>query len=788
MAETLTRRWSILTLGLASLSLAPALEAQVIKLPPTAFSPGAPLSAPPSSLLAFPSASPATPLALAPAAPASALPTPANQAPAATPAPAALMPALQNAGKIIAAGKPAEAAKAVDQLFNETSRGAADAVAVPEGASRSAARLEKQPLKSGVDLSAMDTSVRPQDDFFRYANGGWLKTYKMPDDISRFGATDELMEKNTAEIKDIITGGKSDKKISDLYRSFMDEKAIEAKGLAPISDRLARIDAIKGKEELPAAFAAAGRIGEDAPVHLSVGADAKDSNLNTVDLSQSGLGLPEREYYFNEGDKAEEIRTAYRAYAAKLLALSGEKDAEAKADAVYALEKQLAAVSWKIEDNRDPLKTYNKTTAEKLSAAAPGFDWAAFLREAKIPAGAGEFNVDQPGFLTGFAKLAAETPIETWKLYLKLRALEAAAPYMPHIFVETSFAFHGQVLSGQPAMRPRWKRGVDLVNGALGELVGKEYVARHFPASAKTRVEDMTKNVLAAYADHLKAVDWLGEETKLKALEKLSKITVQIGYPNKWRDYSKLAVVPDDLMGNIRRSNLFDYDTMVGKLGKPVDRDEWGMTPQMVNAEYSPSVNKFILPAAILQYPFFDYEADDAYNYGATGGGTIGHENTHGFDDEGSQYDGEGNLHDWWTAKDRAEFAARGEKLARQFDAYEPLPGQHINGRNTLGENIADLGGMSIAYDAYRRSLNGNEAPIIDGLTGDQRFFLGYAQGWREAIRQKLLAQRLATDVHAPAEWRVNGVMPNLDSFYSAFGVKDGDKLFRSLKDRVKIW
>ena len=418
---------------------------------------------------------------------------------------------------------------------------------------------------------------------------------------------------------------------------------------------------------------------------------------------------------------------------------------------------------------------------------APGFDWTSYLRQANIRPEETEVIVNQPSYFKGFAEVFAGQPLETWKLYMKARTLDAASPYLPDAFVKANSEYKDRTLNGQPEIMPRWKRGVALVDGAVGELIGKIYVKENYPKSSKEKMESMIENLRAAFAERIRGLDWMGEETKKKALDKLSKFTPKIGYPDKWRDYSKLDVHADDLLGNVRRSNRHDYDYMIAKLGSPIDRGEWGMTPQTVNAYYNPLMNEIVFPAAILQGVFFNPEADDAVNYGAIGA-VIGHEMGHGFDDKGSKFTGDGMLENWWTSEDRSEFEVRTNKLVRQFDAYSPLPGKHVNGENTLGENIGDLGGITVAYEAYRRSLHGKEAAVIEGFTGDQRFFLGWAQVWRQAIRDEALAYQLANDHHSPAQYRVNGVMANVPGFYKAFDVKEGDKLFLPEKDRVTIW
>ena len=730
-------------------------------------------------------------------------------------APASGISKLQEAGKALSADQEDSggvgASSILQQVFGERSLKdeAVGAVPAAEGDAarpssfllRPLAESDRQPRndgkagKLGVDTSAMDLSVRPQDDFFRYVSGTWLKNFQMPADKSRFGAFDQLAEKSEEAVKAIIeetakaapAAGSDNQRVADIYKSFMNTEEIEARGLNPIQGGLARIDAIQTKGELVAAFARALRQGIGNPIGIIVDQDSKNTASYIAVLSQSGLGLPDRDYYFKDDESSAKIRAKYVEYLTKLFALSGETDAAQKAAAVFSLEKALAEHHWTRVDNRDPDKTYNKTRIDELGAAAPGFDWPAYLRAAKVRSEETEVIVAQPSYFKGFAKVLGEQSLGTWKLYLKARSLDAASAYLPDAFVQAAFEYKGRTLSGQPEMRPRWKRGVGLVDDAVGELVGQIYVQKHFPESSKQKMSQMIENLRSAYAERIKGLAWMGEETKKRALDKLSKFTPKIGYPNRWRDYSRLAVKADDLLGNVRRSKLVDYDLMVGKLGQPIDRGEWGMTPQTVNAYYNPVMNEIVFPAAILQGPFFDPEADDAVNYGAIGA-VIGHEMSHGFDDEGSKFDGDGMLKDWWTKEDRAEFEARTGKLVKQFDAFEPLPGKHVNGKLTLGENIGDLGGIIVAYEAYRRSLNGREAPVIDGFTGDQRFFMGWAQVWRLSIRDQSLEQQIVTDPHAPAQYRVNGVMRNVAGFYQAFGLKEGDALFVPEKDRVKIW
>lgn len=700
---------------------------------------------------------------------------------------------LRRAGEaLVSPFAPKDPAATLRELFGERA-GRAFEEAPPAAAGDFGGR--RAGPKSGLDLSAIERGARPQDDFFRFANGAWLASYRLPADKTRFGSFDRLSDRSEEAVRDILAEaarapgdeGSDRRRIADLYRSFMDEDAVEAKGLAPLARRLKAIDAIRTKESLPKIFARGLAEGGASPVGFGVGQDSKEPTRHIAGLGQAGLGLPDRDYYFQEGAEAETIRSKYREYLAELFTLAGERDAKAKASAVFALEKALAAHHWTNVENRDADKTYNKLAVPDLAALAPGFDWRGFLRAAGLPRSERHVDVGQPSYLTGFARVLADRPLEDWKLYLKAHALSEAAPYLPRAFVEAKFAFYGRTLSGQPEMRPRWKRGVSLVDAAVGELIGKLYVERHFPAASKERARRLVEDLRSAYVERIRALPWMGEATKAKALEKLESLAVKIGYPDSWRDYSGLNVAADDLLGNVRRANRFEHRRMLAKLGRPVDRGEWGMNPQEVNAYYHPVMNEIVFPAAILHAPFFDPLADDAANYGAIGA-IIGHEMSHGFDDEGSKFDADGALKDWWTAADRAEFERRAARLVAQADAFEALPGKFVNGRLTLGENIADLGGLIVAYRAYRLSLRGAEPPVIDGLTGDQRFFLGYAQAWMTAQREESAALQMATDPHAPESFRVNGVLSNFAPFYEAFGVEPGDKLHKPESDRVAIW
>lgn len=664
----------------------------------------------------------------------------------------------------------------------------------PGSRSRPAATLKPRPqvLELGVDTSAMDRSVRPQDDFFRFVNGTWLKTYELPADTSRDGAFMQLADKTKADIRRIVSGqgqppaGSDAQKIADLYKSFMDTDTIESLGLTPIAADLAAIEGLASTDDLARLFARAGAQGVDVPIGLSVGVDVKNVSANITSIDQDGLGLPGRDYYLKDDAQISKVRKIYLEYAEKLLALAGEADAARKAETVFGLEKALAQHHWPKEEARNPEKRYNKMAQGELEALAGGFNWKAYLRAARIPE-TEPIVVGMPSYFAGFAEIAQERPLEDWKLYMKVRTLSAAATLLPEAFVEAKFEYAGRALSGQPENAPRWKRGVDLVNDAIGEIVGRAYVEKHFPESSKKRMTQLVENLRGAYAERISEADWLTAATKKEALVKLRKFTPKIGYPDKWKDYSTLTVTPDDLAGNMKRIASLEYDRMLGKLGKPVDKTEWHMSAATVNAYYSPSRNELVFPAAILQPPFFNPAADDAVNYGAIGA-VIGHEMGHGFDDKGSQFDGNGTLRDWWTKKDHAAFAGRTEKLVEQYNAFEPLPGLHLNGRFTLGENIGDLSGLTVAQRAYALSLRGSSAPVIAGFTGEQRFFLGWGQVWRGKMREQALRTYVETNTHSPFEYRVNGVLRNMPAFYQAFGVRKGDKLYLPEEEQVRLW
>ncbi|MES2103681.1 MAG: M13-type metalloendopeptidase [Pseudomonadota bacterium] len=652
-------------------------------------------------------------------------------------------------------------------------------------------------LLSGIYTKYNDASVKPQDDFFRHVNGQWLKTSEIPSDKSGAGAFLDLREATVPQLHAIIEALAKDKnakpgteaaKIADMYATYMDTANIDALGLKPLEADFAKVAAITDKKQFPALIAYLNLISGNAPYDIGIHQDAKDSTVYVADLSQSGLGMPDRDYYLKDDDaRLKDARSKYVAHVEKMLSMAGDKDAAKSAADILALETALAKVQWTKVENRDPVKTYNKVELSKLDSLTPGYDINAYLSALGIKDKISYIVVSQPSYLTGFSKVVQEMPLETWKTYFKWRMLSSAASQLPKAFAEENFAFYSTVLNGIPKQEERWKRGVHLVDGAMGESLGKLYVEKHFPAESKARMEKLVGNLLAAYRQSIDTLDWMSPATKKEAQAKLAAFTPKIGYPKKWRDYSALQIVKGDAVGNARRSATFASQVELNKLGKPIDRDEWGMTPQTVNAYYNPELNEIVFPAAILQPPFFDPKADDAVNYGGIGA-VIGHEISHGFDDQGAQYDGAGNLRDWWSKEDHEKFAAKTAVLVKQYNAFSPVPGYNVNGELTLGENIADNSGLSIAYKAYKISLNGKPAPVLGGLTGDQRFFTGFAQVWRGKMRDQAAIVRIKTDPHSPPEFRANGTLRNMPDFYKSFSVKEGDKMYLAPSDRVSIW
>jgi putative endopeptidase len=648
------------------------------------------------------------------------------------------------------------------------------------------------PMLSGIDLQYVDQSVRPQDDLYRHLNGKWLDSFQIPPDKGTYGSFTYLDDLTQEQLRGIIDGlaGNADaeaRKIADLYASFMDEGRLESLRISPLRSEFAAIDAVSGKNGIPPLIAHLNRIGAVAPYAFSIDQDARNSLQYAVIVRQSGLGMPDRDYYLKDDAKLKDTRTKYLAHIAKMLDMAGDADSSAHAVAILALETALAKLQWTRVENRDPIKTYNKTAIAELPKLMPGYDWPQYLRAGEISGKVDAVIINQPSYFSGLDKLMTETPLPVWKAYFKWHVLAAAAPFMSKAFVDERFAFTGTALSGIPENRARWKRGITLIDVALGEALGKRYLAKYFPPENKARMEALIGNMLDAYRRDIETLDWMGPETKKGAQAKLAKLATKIGYPDKWRDYGKLQISRGDLWGNVVRAREFEYRRNLDKLGKPVDRSEWGMTPQTINAYYNPLMNEIVFPAAILQPPFFNVRADDAANYGGIVA-VIGHEMSHGFDDRGSQYDADGNLHDWFTPEDHEKFRAKTRALVDQYSAYEPVPGYHINGELTLGENIGDNSGLAIAFKAYHLSLAGRAGPVIDGLTGDQRVYLGWVQVWRGKAREAEEIQRIKTDPHSPAAVRGTAPVVNQQGFYSAFEVKEGDKMYVPPEKRINIW
>ena len=649
--------------------------------------------------------------------------------------------------------------------------------------------------ESGLDLESFNREVRPQDDLFHHVNGGWLARTDIPADKASYGAFDILFDKAQADLRAIVeesakapsrAAGSDAQKIGDFYESFMDEQRAEQLGLAPLKNELAAIDAIKTKSELARHFARFFKLNLINPIVGYVDGDAQQPTHDILYVYQGGLGLPDRDYYLKNDDKLKEYREKYVGFVGNILGQAGDANAGKSAREVFVLETRLARAHWTNVENRDAVKTYNKVTVADLSKQFPGFDWETWTRElgvTSVPA----VVVSQPSYLKAFAATVNELPVDAWKPYLKAAMLNGFAPYLNKAIVDAEFGFYNTTLRGVKEQQPRWKRGINTLNGNLGEMLGKLYVERHFKPEAKARMEGLVANLREAYRNGIDRLEWMGPETKKQAQEKLAKFNPKIGYPNKWRDYSKLEIRKDDLVGNMIRAFEHENAYQLSKAGKPIDPGQWGMTPQTVNAYYNPVRNEIVFPAAILQPPFFNLEAEDAANYGGIGA-VIGHEMGHGFDDQGRRFDATGALRDWWTKADEAEYQKRAKVLVEQFNQFEPLPGLHVNGELTLGENIADLTGLVIARQAYLLSLKGKEAPTVDGLTGDQRFYMGWAQSWRAKERDESLRQQVLTNVHSPEMYRANGPVRNIPEFYASFGVKEGDKMYLPPDRRVKIW
>jgi putative endopeptidase len=665
----------------------------------------------------------------------------------------------------------------------------------PGAAAASAPSPLPAALRSGIDLQYVDSSVRPQDDVYQHLNGKWLRNYQLPADKGAVGSFTVVQDKTEEQLRSIVDGldqaaGNEDpdaRKLADLYASYLNEAQLETLGIKPLLAEFAAVDALKDSSAIPALMAHLIEIGAGAPFALQINLDARNSAQYAVILYQSGLGLPDRDYYLKDDAKLKEARVAYRAHIEKMLGMAGQAKAAQSSAAILDLETALAKIQWTRVEDRDPIKTYNKTALAELPALMAGYDWQRFIRGAGLEGKAESVIVSQPSYFTGLGKVMSSTPLPVWKAYFKWRLLSAAAPYLSRSFVDERFAFTGGVLRGVPENQDRWKRGITLLDVSLGEALGKLYVAKYFPPQNKARMQALVLNLLEAYRRDIDTLDWMSADTKVGAQAKLAKMSPKIGYPDHWRDYSALKISREDLLGNVFRASEFEYRRNLAKLGKPVDHGEWRMRPQTINASYNPTRNEITFPAAILQPPFFDADADDAVNYGGIGG-VIGHEMSHGFDDQGSQFDADGNLHDWFTKADHDKFAEKTKALIAQYNAYEPVPDYHVNGALTLGENIGDNSGLAIAYKAYRISLAGREAPVIDALSGDQRLYLGWVQVWRGKVREAEAIQRIKTDPHSPPAVRGSAPLRNQPGFYAAFGLKPGDKMYLPPGQRVSIW
>ncbi len=651
------------------------------------------------------------------------------------------------------------------------------------------------PLVSGLDAATFDRTARPQDDLFRFVNGGWLATTEIPADKPAYGGFYEAFDRSQEQLKVLVEAaaaapnapGSDGQKIGDFYTAFMDEARAEQLGLTPLASELKAIQALSTKADLAKYFARQAKLSVGgAPLGPGVDGDAKDPTRNTLYIGQGGIGLPDRDYYLKNDPKLREYRTKYVAYVTTVLTAAQVPDPAKAAADILALETRLARAHWTNVESRDAVKTYNKVALADLPVQFPGLDWTAWTGELGI-SNAPAVVIAQPSFVKALAATVAATPVDQWKPHLTFHVIDRFAPYLHPALVNARFDFRNRTLQGVAELQPRWKRALNNLDATVGELLGKTYVEKHFTPAAKARMDTLIENLRAAYREGIDGLEWMGPETKKEAHAKLAAFRPKIGYPSKWRDYSKVEIKRDDLVGNMMRALEADSLFDLGKVGQPIDPEEWEMNPQTVNAYYHPVRNEIVFPAAILQPPFFDMAADDAMNYGAIGG-VIGHEMGHGFDDQGRRFDAKGVLRDWWTAKDGEEFMRRAKGLVAQYSAIEALPGLKVNGELTLGENIGDLTGLVIAHRAYQKSLGGKPAPVMDGLTGDQRFFAGWAQAWRAKTRDDFLRQQIMSDVHAPDMFRATRPLPNVDAFYTAFDVKPGDALFLPPDQRVKIW
>lgn len=651
----------------------------------------------------------------------------------------------------------------------------------------------------GVELSYIDKTVKPGDDFFLYANGNWVKHDVIPPDRTYSGVNLELDKENEARLKGLVAElaaspdanlSAEGRKLRDLYSAYMDTKQIEANGLKPVEKDLAKIAGLKSLSDVAHAIGDPS-LGLDGPFSLSFGVDDKNSDLYSVNLGQSGLGMPDRDYYLKSDKDIVTTREAYKKYVEQMLAIAGVKDAAARAEKVYALELAMAKVSWPVADRRDADKIYNPMAFAQLKELAPGYDWSAMFAAAGVsptsPSGERKVIVAEKSAFSNLAKVFAETPIDVWRDYLTVRYLHTWSAFLPKKVDDTDFAFYGKALNGKTAQLDRTIRGIQFLDGAMGEALGKLYVAKYFPPEAKAKALALVRNLLKAYDADIRTLAWMTPTTRAKALEKLHAMALKIGYPDKFRDYSALSVDRANLVGSVKNANVFEWNRQLRRIDGPVDRAEWGMTPSTNNAYDNFNFNEIVFPAGILQPPYFDSNADDAVNYGEIGA-TIGHEISHAFDDQGSKYNPRGNLQNWFTPDDLKNFKERGNAIAAQYDQYQPLPGLHLNGRLTLGENIADIAGLVIALKAYHISLGGKPAPVLNGLTGDQRFYIAYAQSWRERHRDGAVRAQVLSNPHSTSEFRVNGVVRNTDAWYAAFNVKPGDKFYLPPEKRVPVW
>lgn len=651
-------------------------------------------------------------------------------------------------------------------------------------------------LISGLELDNRDLHVRKQDDFYQYVNGNWIDKTEIPADKSSWGSFYEVRESTVNQMHSIVNDviaskaapGTNQQKIADIYLSFMDESALDQLGIKPLQPLLDKVNTIQTINEIPSLMAELAKFGVGSPYGVGIHQDARDSTVMVADIYQDGLGLPDRDYYLKTSDKnMQNILTKYQQYIARILKLAGDNNSDEEANDVIQIETKLAEIQWTKVANRDPVKTYNKYPLKSLSTLAPNYPWKNYLSTSGVDGKITYIIVSQPSYIKGFSELLSSIPLNAWKSYFRFHTINSFASDLSRPFVDENFAFYGTVLRGVPQNQPRWKRGIGLVEGSMGEVLGKLYVQKYFPPENKARMKNLVGNLIAAYDKSIESLDWMSGSTKIKAKEKLHSIMLKIGYPDHWRDYSSLVIKPHSLINNIWAVSHFNYQYEINKLGKPVDRSEWGMSPQTVNAYYNPELNEIVFPAGILQPPFFNVKADDAVNYGAIGA-IIGHEISHGFDDQGSQYDAKGNLIDWFTKEDHKKFKAKTEALVKQYNAYSPLPGYFVNGELTLGENIADNSGLDIAYKAYMISLRGESAPVLDNMTGLQRLYFSWASGWRNKTREAQQIVLLKSDPHSPAAIRGNATLRNQPGFYKAFEIKPSDKMYLAPDKRVTIW